>query len=131
MADILKSSQKIGLTLSYVICVNVYVFTKNLFKIIVWYVFRWSYSSTWLMVSFDFINYFMMFLCGFFIGFFIHRNSIIHAALATALGGAGAYLVSGISLSEYILFIKGGLAGFVIGAIGGGGAVIVRKYRWL
>lgn len=69
-----------------------------------------------------------MFFCGLLIGLLIYKNSIFHASVAVALGVLFTYLVSGVSQSEYILLLEGVLTGAVLGGIGGGVALVVRKF---
>ncbi|CBG90776.1 hypothetical protein K7R23_05980 [Citrobacter rodentium NBRC 105723 = DSM 16636] len=119
---------KVGVALSYIICINICAFARNSLKIILWYMFRESYQSHWLIVFFNSMAYSIMFLCGCLTGFLIHKNSIFHSSLAVALGVMFTYLVSGIGQNEYILLLEGALTGAVLGGIGGGGALIIRKF---
>lgn len=122
---------RIGCALSYIICINICAFTRNSLKIILWYIFRDSYQSTWLIIFFNLMACSIMFWCGCLIGFLIHKNSIFHASLAVALGVMFTYLISGMSPNEYILLLEGVLTGAVLGGIGGGCVLMVRKLRCL
>ncbi|WP_238929147.1 hypothetical protein [Citrobacter sp. R56] len=119
----------IGLAVSYVICVNVCVFTRNSFKIIVWYIFGDSFQSGWLITFLNLMSCSIMFWCGCLAGYLIHKNSIFHASLAVALGVMFTYLLSGVNSDEYILLLESVLTGAVLGGIGGGCAVLARKFR--
>ncbi|HDR2751907.1 TPA: hypothetical protein QCJ76_000446 [Enterobacter asburiae] len=120
---------KIGWGLSYVICINVCAFSRNSLKIILWYVFRDFYQSSWVIVFFNLMAYSIMFWCGCLTGFLIHKHSVFHASLAVALGVMFTYLISGLSPNEYILLLEGVSTGAVLGGIGGGCALMVRKLR--
>lgn len=113
-------SPKVGVALSYIICINICAFARNSLKIILWYMFRELYQNHWLIIFFNTIAYSIIFLCGCLTGFLIHKNSIFHSSLAVALGVMFTYLISGINQNEYILLLEGVLTGAVLGGIGGG-----------
>lgn len=119
---------RVSVALSYIICINTCAFLRNSLKIILWYIFRTFYQNHLLIISFNSIAYSIMFLCGCLAGFLIHKNSIIHSSLAVALGVMFTYLVSGINQNEYILLLEGVLTGAVLGGIGGGTTLMVRKF---
>lgn len=119
---------KVSVALSYIICINTCAFARNSLKIILWYIFRELYQNHWLIIFFNSTAYSIMFLCGCLSGFLIHKNSIIHSSLAVALGVMFTYLVSGINQNEYILLLEGVLTGAILGGIGGGTTLMVRKF---
>ncbi|EJB9274869.1 hypothetical protein MXH19_004343, partial [Salmonella enterica] len=119
---------RIGIALSYIICINVCAFARNSLKITLWYMFREFYQNHWLIIFFNSMAYSIMLLCGCLTGFLIHKKSIFHSSLAVALGVMFTYLVSGINQNEYILLLEGVLTGAVLGGIGGAGALMVRKF---
>lgn len=120
---------KIGLLLSYVICINICAFARNSFKIIIWYAFRDSFQSAWLINFSNIIAYSIMFWCGCLAGYLIHKNSVLHASLSVVLGVIFTYLLSGVNPNEYILLLEGIITGAVLGGVGGGCALILRKLR--
>lgn len=127
MKKISELPPKIGLVLSYVICVNMCAFTRNMFKIIMWYVFKNSYHSVWLVNFSNLIAYSIMFWCGCLMGYLIQEKSIFHASLSVAIGVLFTYLLSGIIPNDFVMVFEGILTGAVLGGIGGGSTQIVRK----
>lgn len=45
-----ESPPRIGIALSYIICINVCAFARNSLKIILWYMFREFYQNHWLII---------------------------------------------------------------------------------
>ncbi|EAA7242772.1 hypothetical protein FNH63_08965 [Salmonella enterica subsp. salamae] len=121
-------SPRVGVALSYIICINICAFAINSLKIILWYIFREFYQNHWLIIFFNSMAYSIMFLCGCLTGFLIHKNSIFHSSLAVALGVMFTYLVSGINQNEYILLLEGVLTGAVLGGIGGAFVLLIRRF---
>ncbi|HAF7571869.1 TPA: hypothetical protein G9267_005039, partial [Salmonella enterica subsp. salamae serovar 58:l,z13,z28:z6] len=62
-------SPRVGVVLSYIICINICAFARNSLKIILWYMFREFYQNHWLIIFFNSIAYSIMFLCGCLTGF--------------------------------------------------------------
>lgn len=118
---------EIGVMLSYIICINVCAFMRNSLQLIFWYGFSGSHQSAGLIIFFNIMAFFIMFWCGCLTGFLIHRKTIFHASLAVALGVIFSYLMSKTSLNDYILILQGTLMGIVLGGIGGGATLMVRK----
>lgn len=125
--NIMKTTSRTSVFITYIVCINVYSFFRNTLKIILWYMFRDFYYNQGLIVCFNLSSYLMMLICGGGIGFVIHRHSILHASLAVAFGAVFAYLISGLNPNEYGLIIKGALMGAVLGCIGGIGGTVMRK----
>ncbi|WP_245939516.1 hypothetical protein [Yokenella regensburgei] len=113
---------------AYITCINVCAFARNSFKNILWYFFRDSYQSIWLINLFTTTSYSIMFLCGCLTGYLLHKNSVLHSSLAVALGVIFTYLVSGVSSDECIYIFKGAMAGLFLGGMGGGSMIILRKF---
>lgn len=119
----------IGVGLSYIICINTCAFTRNVFKIILWYFFRDIYFNEWVSDFFTLISFLIMFGCGCLMGYLKHENSFFHASLAVALGVVFTYLISGVTLDEYIFLLKNAMVGAFLGGIGAGVVLILRKTR--
>ncbi|EDT6694833.1 hypothetical protein AH716_004586 [Salmonella enterica subsp. enterica] len=125
--NIAELSPRVGITLSYIICINTCAFTRNCLKITLWYFLRSFYHSVWLINLFNLMSYSIMFFCGCLMDYLVHRYSILHASLSVILGVAFTYLISGINSNEYILLLNGVVTGAVLGAIGGACVVMMRK----
>lgn len=120
---------RIGLTLSYIICINLIAFMMNSFRIIMWYIFNDSFQNIWLIKISNAIAYSMLFWCGCIAGHLIQKKSIFHSSLVVALGVMYTFLLSGVGPNDYILLLEGISTGAALGGIGGGCTLIVRKLR--
>lgn len=121
-------TSRMSVILSYVICMNVCAFARNLLKIILWYVLNKSYNTHWVITLFNIVSYSIMFFCGCLVGFLLHRNSIFHASISVALGVIFTYMISGVGPNDGILIVEGALTGAFLGGVGGGCTLIARKF---
>lgn len=128
--NISRLSSKIGVWICYIICINILALIRNSFKIILWYIFHDSYQEIWLINFFTLMSYLIMIVCGGWVGYSLQKNAILHSSLSVALGVIFTYLISGVSLDAYIYILKFTAIGFVLGGLGGGLGLMVRKNRY-
>ncbi len=70
-----------------------------------------------------------MFLCGMLSGFLIRKKTIFHSSLIVGLGVVFSYLISNTNLNDYTLIFHGAMTGFILGGVGGGCILLVRKLK--
>lgn len=112
---------------TYMICINAYLFIRNILQIIVGYSLETPPSSIIWIYFLNYVVYFLTFFCGFFSGLVIKNKSVLHASVIAALGVLFSILLLRVKLTDYmgVLSVLG--VGAALGCLGGCAAMIVRK----
>lgn len=112
---------------TYIICINVYLFIRNILQIIVGYYLETPPSNIIWIYFLNFVVYFLTFFCGFFSGLVIKNKSVLHASVITVLGVLFSILLLRVKLTDYMEILSVLGVGAALGCLGGCAAMIVRK----
>ena len=120
-----------GLFFNYMICINVYAFTRYILQIVINYIFQDSHLGMEWAYIVNTIFYILLFLCGCLVGYLINKRTILHASFATAMAITLSNFYMGVGLTDYARILSLSVLGAILGGAGGGIVLLVRKFYQL
>lgn len=103
--------------LAYLVCINIYLLARSLFRITVRYGFFGTMGGN--LTYLNLIACFLTCLCGFFAGLLIQKKSILHASIVTVIGVVLSAFILNTELMSYVEILYALAAGVVLGGLGG------------